>query len=109
MAQVNRKVSLEALAAKDQLPAPEYDPGSEHPTPEQLLVREAAKHLTEKQRVVWELHIYDKLSERKIAARLGKSRTTIATQIRQCEARIEKWCKANMSAYRLIKQEMSRE
>lgn len=109
MAQVNRKVSLEALAAKDQLPAPEYDSGSEHPTPEQLLVREAAKHLTAKQRVVWELHIYDKLSERAIARKLGKARTTIATQIKQCETRIAKWCKNNMQAYNLIKREMEKE
>lgn len=105
----HKKLSLDQIPENKQPLEQEYDVNNEHPTPEQLFVREAIKHLTPKQRVVWELYNYDKLSQRAIAIRLGKQRTTIQTQIAQCEARIAKWCKMNMSTYKVIKQETDKE
>ena len=104
-----KKISLDQIPVDLQPTERPYDVKTECPTPEQAMLREAVRHLTPKQRAVWELHAYDKLSERKIADKLGKRRTTIQTQIAQCEARIAKWCKANMGAYKLIKQETEKE
>lgn len=100
-------VSLEVFPA-DELPANEVQP-NEHPRPEEVMVRQAVRYLTPIQRKVWHLYNYDRLTQDEIAAKLGKKRTTIATQIRQCEARIIKWCKSNMAAYYLIKQETDKE
>lgn len=101
-------VSLEVLPA-DKLVEPVKDGDLECPTPEQVMIRQAAKYLTPIQRKVWDLYNYDKLTQDEIAAKLNKKRTTIESQIRQCEARIIKWCKSNMAAYNVIKQEVDKE
>jgi len=93
----------------DSIPAPEYDPGSEHPTPEQLFMREAAKHLTAKQKIVWEYHNYDRLTQDEIAIKLGISRTGVQHHIRASETRIQKWCEANISVYEMIKEALEKE
>ncbi len=80
-----------------------YDKGSEHPTVEQLFIAMAVKHLTKKQKKVWELHQYDRLTQDEIARKLGKARTTVLTQIRQAETRIKKWCAGHMETYELLK------
>lgn len=85
------------------LRAREYDKSSEHPTPEQLLLKEAIKHLTPKQRKVWEYHAYDKLTQDVIAKKLKVSQSMVAQHIAASEARIAKWCKSNMGAYELLK------
>ncbi len=98
-------ISLDVFPV-DKLPLEQpYDIESERATTEQIMVRQAIKYLTPIQRRVWELYNYDRLTQDEIAKRLGKKRTTIETQIRQCEARIVKWCTANMEAYKLIKKE----
>lgn len=81
----------------------EYDPNSEHPTPEQLLVREAYKVLTLKQRRVWELYNYDRLTHDEIAQTLNISRQMVGKHIRSIETKITKWMKANIGAYKLLK------
>lgn len=100
-------VSLEVFPA-DELPATEHQ-ANEHPRPEEVMIRQAVRYLTPTQRKVWHLYNYDRLTQDEIAVKLGKKRTTIQTQIRQCEARITKWCKSNMAAYRVIKQEVDKE
>lgn len=100
-------VSLEFFP-EEELPAVEQE-ANEHPRPEEVMVRQAVRYLTPKQRKVWHLYNYDRLTQDEIAQKLGKKRTTIETQIRQCEARIVKWCKSNMVAYNLIKQEVDKE
>lgn len=101
-----RKISLDQIPESKMPTERAYDADSECPKPEQVMMRQAARHLTPKQRVVWDLYNYDKLSQRAIAKKLGKRRTTIQTQIHQCEDRIARWCKANMETYKLIKQEI---
>lgn len=86
-----------------------YDRDSESPKPEQVMIRQAVRYLTPKQREVWNLYNYDKLTQDEIAQKLGKKRTTIETQVHQCEARIVKWCKMNMETYKMIKQEMEKD
>jgi len=91
----------------DELEAPEYNSSAEHPTPEQMLMRQAVKALTPKQKKVWEMHNYDRLTQDQIATKLGVSQSTIAEHIRAIEKRIAKWCKANMGAYELLKDDYS--
>lgn len=81
---------------------------NEHPTPEQLLVREATKWLTSKQKKVWELYNYDKFTQDEIAKKLGISQPVVAKHIKAIEKRVTKWVKSNMAAYNLIKTEMAR-
>ncbi len=80
-----------------------YDEACEHPTVEQLFIQMAVKHLTKKQKKVWELHQYDRLTQDEIAKKLGKARTTVLTQIRQAEARIKRWCASHMEVYEVLK------
>lgn len=103
-----KMISLDALSAEQEPQEVPYDDGKEHPTPEQIMVRQAVKYLTPKQKRVWELYNYDKLTQDEIAKKLGQKRTTIEGHIHRCEARIAKWCKMNMGAYNLIKTEMER-
>lgn len=90
----------------DDLPMPEYDPSSEHPTPEQLFLREAAKHLTPKQRAVWEYHNYDRLTQDEIAKIIGITQVGVQHHIRASEARIAKWCAENQTVYNVIKESL---
>ena len=87
----------------DNYAAPEYDSGSEHPSPEQMMIRNAVKYLTPKQRKVWQLHNYDRLTQDEIGAKLGISHQTVAEHIKACEARITKWCNSNPILYKMLK------
>jgi len=73
----------------------ETDVNVKHPSPEQLLIRQATKYLTAKQRVVWELHNFDKLTQDEIASKLKISQQAVAKHIKACEVRIVKWVKNN--------------
>ena len=88
------------------LRAKEYDKSSEHPTPEMLLIREAVKYLTPKQREAWEYANYDKLTEDQIAKKLKISRDSAHDRLEGAQKRIIKWCKSNMGAYNLLKQDL---
>jgi len=90
----------------ENIPEPEYSSDSEHPTPEQLFLRMAVKHLTPKQRKVWDYHNFDRLTQDEIGAKLGITHQAVADHISACEARIAKWCKNNMDAYTVLKQEL---
>ncbi len=79
------------------------DESAKHPTPEVLLIREAIKYLTPKQRKVWEYHAYDKLTQDEIAHKLKIGQPRVAKHIQAAEKRITKWCKSNMGAYELLK------
>lgn len=92
----------------DQLEAPEYDTASEHPTPEQMLIRQAVKFLTPKQKKVWEMHNYDRLTQDEIAQKLGVSQSMVSQYIKACETRIAKWVRSNMGAYELLKTDYGR-
>ncbi len=89
----------------ENVPESIYDETKEHPTPEQLLVREATKALTLKQRRIWDMHNYDKLTQDAIAKKLHISQQTVQEHIKACERRITKWCKDNIGAYKLLKME----
>lgn len=93
----------------DDIPAPDYDPGSEQPTVEQLFIREAAKHLTKKQTQVWEYWNYDRLTQDEIAIKLGVSQQSISRCIRACEERIAKWCSENQNVYDVIRESMEKQ
>ena len=90
----------------NKLEAPEYNPASEHPTPEQLLVREAVKCLTLKQRRIWDMFNFDRLTHDEIAQKLGVNQSLVTRAIHACERKITKWVNDNMGAYRLLKSEL---
>jgi DNA-binding CsgD family transcriptional regulator len=90
----------------DDIPAPEYDDSREHPTPEQLFIREAAKHLTAKQYNIWEYYTYDLLTKEEIGRKLGMDHTTVRDYIRRIEAKIAKWCAENQEVYNVIKESL---
>ena len=81
--------------------------GRMHPTPEQLLIREAVKRLTIKQTVVWEYYSYDRFTQDEIAKKLGITQQGVAHHIKRIEARITKWVASNAGTYALLKQDYS--
>jgi len=93
----------------EQLPEKPYDENSKHTTPEQLFLREAAKHLTPRQRVIWEYHNYDKLTQDQIGKGCHISHQAVQQHIKACEQRIEKWCKEHMWVYDMLKEQMEQE
>ena len=95
-------VSLESL---ENYPAPEYDENREHPSVEEMFIRQAVKYLTPKQRAVWEYHNYDRLTQDEIAEKLHISQPVVAKHIKAIEKRIAKWCKSNEGAYKMLKAE----
>ncbi len=104
-------ISLESLGVRsheETLIAREGPTGEGQPTPEQLLLREAVKHLTKKQQYVWDLWNYDKLTQDEIGKKLGISQPAVAQRIKTIERKITKWVKSNMGAYELLKTDFER-
>lgn len=89
----------------ENIEASTYDNSSEHPTPEQLLVREALKTLTPKQTKVWQWFAYDRLTHKEIALNLGISRQAVTQMIEKIEYKVQKFCRQNRGAYMLLKLE----
>lgn len=85
---------------------PPYDSKREHPTPEQVFIREAMRRLTPKQRLIWEYYAYDQLTQDEIAHKLKVSQPVIAKHIKACEKRIARYCKTHMTTYNLIRSEI---
>lgn len=93
----------------NQIPAlPDRQVELQHPSPEQSLLREAVKRLTPKQRRVWELYNFDRLTQDEIAKRLKISQPVVAKHIKACEKKITKWIQNNMGAYKLLKSDFER-
>ena len=78
---------------------------NEQPTPEQFLIREAAKRLTAKQTIIWELHNYEQLSNVDIAHKLSVSPQGIGRHLKAIERKIKKFVKSNLAGYNLLKME----
>jgi RNA polymerase sigma factor (sigma-70 family) len=89
----------------DKFAMKEYDSACEHPTIEQMFMRQAVKYLTPKQKQVWELHNFDRLTQDEIGTKLGISHQAVCKHIRACEARITKYCRDNQGAYEVLKAE----
>lgn len=79
---------------------------SENPTLEQLMLREAIKHLTPKQTKLWEMYNYDRFTQEEIASKLKIDRSRISRQISVIEEFIRNWCDSNMTAYELLKERL---
>jgi RNA polymerase sigma factor (sigma-70 family) len=92
-----------SLATLKNYPMTEYNKDNEHPTPEQMLLRQAIKYLTPKQKVIWEYHNYDRLTQDEIASKLKMTQQGVEGHIRRIEKRIAKYCKDNLGAYELLK------
>ena len=93
----------------DNIPEPIYDDSREQPSPEMMLMRQAAKYLTPKQRAIWEYHNFDRLTQDEIAEKVGISHQVVSKHIRAIEKKITKWVKSNWGAYELLKHDYRRE
>jgi RNA polymerase sigma factor (sigma-70 family) len=93
----------------ENIPEREYNDNSEHPGVEELFIREAAKHLTAKQRAIWEYHNFDRLTQDEIADRVGIKQSTVNAHIRACEERIKRWCDDNRGVYNVIQEQLKRD
>lgn len=87
----------------DDMAAKEYDSACEHPTIEQLFMREAIKHLTPKQKVIWDYHNFDKLTLQAIGKKVGISHQAVARHIEAAKTKIKKWMRMNKVVYELLK------
>lgn len=94
-------------ANPDELISKNYDPGSEQPTVEELFIREAVKHLTSKQKQVWEYHNFDKLTQQEIGNKLGISQQAVMGHLRAINERIKKWCDYHQEVYDIIKDQLN--
>lgn len=93
----------------NQIPAlPDNEPELRHPSPEQLMLREAVRRLTPKQKKVWEMHNFDRMTQAEIGKKLKISQPMVNQHIKACEKKIAKWCKSNMGAYKLLKTDYER-
>ena len=86
-----------------------YDPNTEHPSPEQLLLRQAVKLLTPKQKKIWELYNYDRLTQDKIADRLKISQPVVAKHIKAIRGRITRYCTSNKGLIDRLREAVSHE
>jgi predicted DNA-binding protein YlxM (UPF0122 family) len=83
---------------------PETNAGaSEHPTPEQLLLRMAVdKALMNKQKKVWELYNYDRLTHAEIARKLKVTPSAVTQQIKTIEKQLTKWIQEHKEVYKVL-------
>lgn len=80
--------------------------GAEHPSVEQLLLREAVtKALMNKQKKVWEMHNFDRMTHAEIAKKLKVTPSAITQQIKTIEKRLTKWISTHREVYKFICQE----
>lgn len=78
--------------------------GVEHPTPEQLLLRMAVdKALMNKQKKVWEMYNYDRLTHAEIAKKLKVTPSAITQQIKTIEKQLAKWISLHSEVYNTLK------
>lgn len=99
-------VSLESLSPTSHLLIVKEGPtGAEHPSVEQMFIRQAVKYLTPKQRAIWEYHNYDRLTQDEIAFKMRMKQQNVSRAIKAIERRIAKYCKDNKGAYLLLKTE----
>lgn len=78
--------------------------GDEHPTSEQLLMRMAVdKALMNKQKKVWDLYNYDRLTHDEIAKKLNITRSAVTQQIKTIERQLKKWVNSHQEVYETMK------
>ena len=77
----------------------------EHPTAEQLMIRQAVNRLTEKQKQVWDMWNFERATQDEIGDKLGISHQAVAKHIKAIEAKIAKYCRQRMEVYKLIKEQ----
>lgn len=95
--------------AETELFEKEYDKAQEHPTPEQLLLRESLKILEPKQLEIWEMWNYDRMTQDEIAKKLKVTQQAIQKQLKSIEKKLTKWVQSNLEAYKLLKQNIEGE
>jgi predicted DNA-binding protein YlxM (UPF0122 family) len=85
---------------------PEYgERGTEHPSPEQLLLRMAVeKALMRDQVKIWEYYNYDRLTASEIAKKFNVDKSVMAKRIKTIERQLAKWVKEHWDVYEALKE-----
>lgn len=79
--------------------------GAEHPSVEQLMMREAvSKALMNRQKRVWEMYNFDRLTHAEIAKKLKVTPSAVTQQIKTIEKRLHKWIALHSDVYHTIKE-----
>lgn len=78
---------------------------AKHPSIQQTMLKIALDTLTPKQKKLWDMYAYDRLTQEEIAEKLGIKRQSVAESITKIEAKVAKYVKHNRAAYMLLKLE----
>lgn len=79
---------------------------AEHPSIEDIFIQEAVKHLTAKQRAIWEYDRLDHMTQDEIALKVNISQPMVSKHLLAIEKRMYKWMKANKELFKTLKREL---
>lgn len=74
-----------------------------HPTIEELMLREALRHLTARQKMIWEYWNFDKWPQSRIASKLDISQQAVDKTLKSIARRVERWIKSHEQVYETLK------
>ena len=101
-------VSLESLSPTSHLLIAKEGPtGTEHPLPEELLIRQGVKYLTPKQRAIWEYWNYDRLTQDEIAMKMRMKQQNISRALKAIIRRLMKYCNDNKGLIQELREAMN--
>lgn len=95
-------ISLDAFT-QEHFTEKKQDESRAHPTVEQMMIRQGSRYLTPKQKRVWELYNFDRMTQDEMAVKLSITHQAVCKHIKAAENRIVKYVKDNMGAYNLLK------
>lgn len=83
----------------------DFNIDAKHPTIQQTMFKMALESLTVKQKRLWDMYAYDRLTQEEIAGKLGIKQQTVEQSIKRVETKIAKYVRHNRAAYMLLKLE----
>ncbi len=73
-----------------------------NPRVNELFVKEAVKHLTRKQKKIWDYHSLDGLTQDVIATKMNISQQAVSRHLKAAEVKMIKWFKEHQDVYDLL-------
>lgn len=90
----------ESLSANPDALAEDFEESVPQPSGEQILLDEALKLLTTKQRIIWDLYYKQEHTEEEIADQIGIAHQTVSKQLNAALKKIVTYCDANKGRLR---------
>lgn len=72
---------------------------NKHPTVNELFAKEGVRHLTKKQRLIWEYMSLEGLTQDQIAIKLDISQPVVSKHLRAARVKMTKWFKNHENVY----------